>query len=133
MPRNMSFMLTTEQIRSRTKTVTRRNGWWFLKPGDVLNACVKCMGLNPGEKVERLATIRVVSCRPEPLVRMVRDRHYGLRETTKEGYPAGTAKHEPREFARMFMEHMGGNLETPRNRIEFEHIEAIQETNDGRI
>jgi len=27
MPRNMSFMLTTEQIKNRTKTVTRRLGW----------------------------------------------------------------------------------------------------------
>ena len=28
--RNMSFMLTTEQMYAGTKTVTRRNGWWFL-------------------------------------------------------------------------------------------------------
>lgn len=34
MPRNMSFALTTSQIRDRSKTVTRRFGWWFLVPGD---------------------------------------------------------------------------------------------------
>ena len=64
MPRNMSFMLTTEQIRNRTKTVTRRLGWQFLKTGDVLNACVKCQGLKPGETVERLCQIRVTSVPP---------------------------------------------------------------------
>lgn len=60
MPRNISFALTTDQIRDRTKTVTRRKGWKFLKAGDTLNACVKCMGLRPGEQIERLAIIRVV-------------------------------------------------------------------------
>ena len=36
MPRNMSFSMTTGPFRARTKTVTRRFGWWFLKPGDVV-------------------------------------------------------------------------------------------------
>lgn len=44
MPRNMSFSLTTQQMRDRTKTVTRRKGWEFLRTGDIVNACVKCMG-----------------------------------------------------------------------------------------
>lgn len=60
MPRNISFALTTEQIRNRTKTVTRRLGWKNLKVGQVLNACVKCMGLKPGEQIQRLGQIRVV-------------------------------------------------------------------------
>jgi len=47
MPRNISFALTTKQIRNRSKTVTRRLGWLHIKKGDVLNACVKCMGLKP--------------------------------------------------------------------------------------
>ena len=34
--RRMSFALTTDQILSQTKTVTRRFGWEKLKPGDVL-------------------------------------------------------------------------------------------------
>ena len=34
--RHMSFALTTKQIKSRTKTVTRRLGWTFLKPGDLI-------------------------------------------------------------------------------------------------
>lgn len=63
MARNISFALTTEQFRNRTKTVTRRAGWKFLKAGDILNGCVKCMGLRPGEKIERLGQIRVVDVR----------------------------------------------------------------------
>ena len=51
MPRNMSFALTTKQIEDETKDVTRRNGWWFLKPGDQIWAVEKCMGLKKGEKV----------------------------------------------------------------------------------
>ena len=61
MPRNMSFAMTTPQIRARTKTVTRRFSWWFLKPGDVLWAAEKCMGFQKGEKIQRLCRIKVVS------------------------------------------------------------------------
>ena len=67
MPRNMSFSMTEEAIRSRLKTVTRRMGWTFLVPGEELNAVRKCMGLKRGEKVERLDRIRVVTMWREPL------------------------------------------------------------------
>jgi hypothetical protein len=53
MPRNMSFMLTTEQVRNQTKDVTRRLKWLFLKSGDILNAVVKGIGLKKGETVKR--------------------------------------------------------------------------------
>ncbi len=52
--RNMSFMLTTQQMQDRTKDVTRRVGWWFLKPGDVIMAVEKGMGLKKGEKIKRM-------------------------------------------------------------------------------
>jgi hypothetical protein len=63
--RNISFMLTTDQIRSRTKTVTRRTGWANLVPGQLLRGVGKDMGLKAGEKDKELAVIRVVSVRPE--------------------------------------------------------------------
>ncbi len=62
MPRNMSFSMTTAQFRARTKTVTRRLGWWNLKPGDVIMGVEKAMGLKKGEKVKRLGRIRIVRC-----------------------------------------------------------------------
>jgi len=48
----MSFSVTTEQIRARIKTVTRRMGWTFLRPGEQIQVVVKCCGLKKGEKVE---------------------------------------------------------------------------------
>jgi hypothetical protein len=121
MPRNMSFALTTEQIRNRTKTVTRRIGWGFLQPGDIVNACMKCMGLKPGEKVQRLAQIRVVRTRIEPLSRMIQQPEYGAAEATKEGFDGWTGD----QFVDMFLDHTPAKFgeSTLVNRIEFEYVE----------
>jgi hypothetical protein len=117
MPRNISFALTTDQIRDRSKTVTRRKGWKFLKAGDVLNACVKCQGLKPGEKIERLCQIRVVSVRREQLSDIWMRGDYGWREVALEGFPDMT----PHGFADMFCKHMGGDHGQMVTRIEFEY------------
>ena len=111
--RNISFMLTTQQIRDRTKTVTRRCGWVFLKPGDRLNACVKCQGLKKGEKMEKLAVIEVVNNWPERL-----DQIAGL-EMRREGFPEMTAA----EFVQMFCKNMKVDHFRVVNRIEFKYID----------
>jgi hypothetical protein len=129
MPRNISFALTTDQIRNRTKTVTRRLGWKNLKPGEILQACVKCMGLKPGEKIERLGLIRVVSVRQEALNVIAADLGYGFDETTKEGFPFGHGKHWPSEFVDMFCRSMGCDPDAEVTRIEFEYMES--EVKDG--
>ena len=117
MPRNISFMLTTDQIRNQSKTVTRRKGWKFLKVGDILNACVQCQGLKPGEKIERLGTIQVVDVRQEPLAAMlVTD--YGNNETKLEGFPHMTGK----DFVGMFCDEMKSTLDQHITRIEFSYI-----------
>ncbi len=113
MPRNMSFMLTTKQVRNRTKTVTRRLGWWFLKPGDILNACVQCQGIKKGEKIQKICQIRVVSTRREPLYYLI-DRN----ECIKEGFPDYT----PMDFIEMFKREMKCSIFEFVNRIEFEYI-----------
>lgn len=115
MPRNISFSLTTEQIRHRAKTVTRRKGWRNLKPGEVLNACRKCMGLRPGEKIERLCQIRVVSVRREPLRAIIDE---GQRGADREGFPLCS----PRRFVEIFCDHMGGTEDQIVTRIEFEYL-----------
>ena len=121
MARNMSFALTTDQIRNRTKTVTRRIGWGFLNPGDIVNACVKCMGLKPGEKIQRLGQIRIVSTRIEPLSRMVHEIEYGREEAAKEGFPGMMGV----EFVVLFCDAMrpAFGSDTFVNRIEFEYVE----------
>lgn len=112
MPRNMSFMLTSDQIRKRTKTVTRRLGWWFLKPGDILNACEKCMGLKKGEKVNKLCQIEIISCKNISLSPM------SYAECSREGFP----DMHPSEFIQMFRKEMKCGLNSRVNRIEFRYI-----------
>lgn len=119
MPRNISFSLTTGQFRNRTKNVTRRLGWKTLKAGDILNGCVKCMGLKPGEKVERLGQIRVVDVRREPLDEMLADPKYGQRECVAEGFP----NLSPQEFVSMFTASMGCPQSEEVTRIEYEYLD----------
>lgn len=119
MPRNISFSLTTEQFRNRTKTVTRRMQWVNLAPGVVLNGCEKCMGLKPGQKVVKLGMIRVLSVTREPLRRMVDDRAYGKAECVAEGFPERT----PEQFVEMFCKsHSGCTPDSVVTRIEFEYL-----------
>lgn len=112
MPRNMSFMLTTEQIRNRAKTVTRRTGWAFLKPGDVVNAVEKGMGLKKGQKVKRICQIRIKSIRQEALFRITK------KECIKEGFP----EMSPDGFIDMFCKYNKVWAMCPVNRIEFGYV-----------
>lgn len=127
--RNMSFMLTTEQIRNRSKTVTRRLGWWGLKPGDLIRGVEKGMGLKAGEKVKVLATLRVVSVRIEPLQAMIDNIDYGTWECMKEGFGDHPSLRQPSEFVTFFCgSHRHCMPDTLINRIEFEYVEQTSST-----
>ena len=67
MARLMSVAFTEAAVRNRTKTVTRRKGWTFLKPGDRLTLCRKVMGRKKGEPLERICDVEIVSVRRESL------------------------------------------------------------------
>ena len=112
----MSFMLTTQQILDETKDVTRRLGWGKLTSQTQLNACEKCMGLKPGQKIIRLKVIEVVSVRWEPLS-AIRDEPDGCK---REGFPDLT----PDQFIEMFNRHMGGGPDLMVNRIEFKYLRS---------
>jgi hypothetical protein len=112
MPRNISFALTTEQIKNRTKTVTRRKAWRFLKPGDILNGVVKGMGLKRGEKIQYLGEIRVTAVTREELRLCTDD------DAAREGFPEMTGQ----QFVDMFCKHMGGTPDQLVTRIEFEYV-----------
>ena len=120
--RNMSFSLTTPQVRARAKTVTRRLGWKFARAGDVYCAIEKGQGLKKGEKIVRICTIRVVSARSERLDRMTTDLDYGFAETAREGFPNGHPRHFPSEFVGMFCAHNGCDPFVIVTRIEFEYL-----------
>jgi hypothetical protein len=113
MPRNMSFAMTTEQIRLRKKTVTRRFGWWFLKAGDIIQPIEKVMGLKKGEKIKKIGgPILVISSHGEPLCSIDES------ECIKEGFPEYT----PDDFVTMLMHHYKCDSAEEINRIEFEFI-----------
>ena len=112
MPRNISFFHTGPQIEAQTKTVTRRPGWLFLKPGDILNACEKCQGLRKGEKIKRFGQIRVISVRREPLFVITAE------DCAAEGFPDMTTI----AFISFFCGAMGCKPTTVVTRIEFEYI-----------
>jgi len=86
MARLMSVAFTEEAVRNRTKTVTRRRGWTFLKPGDRLTLCRKVMGRKPGEPLVKVAEVEVVSVEREKLSRVYQSEHYGVGEMILEGF-----------------------------------------------
>ena len=113
--RNMSFMLTTEQIKNRTKTVTRRMGWTFLKAGDLIQAIEKGQGLNKGETINRLAVLRVEHVTIDPLNSIT------PQDVHREGFPHMTRE----QFIAMFKRtHTGCRVATLVTRIEFSYVSA---------
>jgi hypothetical protein len=119
--RNMSFALTRQPMVRRTKLVTRRLGWEFLKVGDLLQPVEKCMGLKPGERIQKIgAPIRVVGLRREPLRMLTDDPDYGLAECALEGFGDHPLFRWPSEFVTMFCaSHRGCTPSTVITRIEF--------------
>jgi hypothetical protein len=107
----ISFSATTDQIRRRTKTVTRRDGWDNLRPGDRLWAVEKAMGLKRGEKVLRLAVIEVVSVGREPLEAITQE------DVVREGFPDWT----PAQFIALY-EKINPRPKGHPNRIEFRYV-----------
>ena len=112
--RNMSFSLTTEQVRNKTNTVTRRLGWYYLLPGDRIQAVEKCQGLKKGEKIKRICEIEVVSAVEEKLVCMDES------DLAKEGFPNMTLY----GFWDMFCKANKCSPDTYVNRIEFKYVEV---------
>jgi hypothetical protein len=96
--RRMSFSMTTEAMLAKRKTVTRRLGWASVRPGELILAVDKCMGLKKGEKAKRLHVIRVSAVRRERLDRMTADDRYGRSELRFEGYGPRTTLTTPKQF-----------------------------------
>ena len=112
MPRNISFAMTTQQVKDQSKDVTRRFGWWFLKPGDRLCGVEKAMGLRKGEKINRLCNIEVVSVSTEPLNSITQE------DVKREGFPEWT----PQDFVDFLVSHYGCEPDKICNRIEFKYV-----------
>lgn len=112
--RNMSFSYTKDRILDKTKTVTRRLGWTFLWPGDLIQPVEKCMGLKKGEKVKKLGgPIRILSWA------RVKLEWINEEDVIREGFPALT----PHAFVVMFCRHMKCDPMDRITRIEFEYVD----------
>lgn len=118
--RNMSFSLTTQQMRDGSKTVTRRMNWQSLKPGEYLCAVEKGMGLKRGETINRLGVIRVNSLRRESLRTLIEHGHYGRSEILREGFSLDS--YTPETWVAMFCKANSCSPDTIVTRIEFEHV-----------
>jgi|SRR3990172_2283919 len=116
--RRMSFSMTTEQVRNQTKTVTRRFGWYFAKPRDLIQPVEKAMGLKRGEKQKLIGgPIRIISAQAEPLNTITKI------ECRSEGFP----EMQPAEFIEMFCRtHKPCRPDSIVVRIEFEYLDAIR-------
>jgi hypothetical protein len=127
-PRLMSVAFTEQAVRDRTKTVTRRKGWWedkngrrILQPGDRLTLCRKVMGRKPGEPLVKVAEVEVVSVKRETLDTLISDRRYGITEMVLEGFPRLVT---PREFVRKyFVEAQGMDPAATVTRIEWRYLD----------
>jgi hypothetical protein len=111
---NISFALTTDQVRQRIKTETRRNGWAWLADtfannlplrsglprddGVILRGIVKGQGLKKGEHPERITCIKATAARREPL------NWIDAEAVTREGFPGK----DPAWFIRMYCDANGG-------------------------
>jgi len=129
----MSVSFTEQAVRERRKTVTRRKGWWedsrgrrILKPGDHLTLCRKVMGRKPGEPLERICEVEVVSVRRESLMRLYGSYYgpregyfYALEEVAREGFPGMP----PAAFVRQFFTHAQGiPADADVTRIEWRYV-----------
>ena len=110
--------MTRQQIADRTKTVTRRTGWRFLKVGDELRAVDRVMGFKKGEHPVELGRIRVVDVRREPLGAITQE------DVDREGFPGMRTE----DFVLMFCRaHRGCTRFTRVVRIEFEYLAGSEE------
>lgn len=115
--RNMSFALTTQQVRDQSKTVTRRLGWKTLQPGALLQPVVKGMGLRKGEHPIKIGgPIRVISVRREWLHEIEQQPE----DCAREGFP----QMQPSDFIEMFTRHNNCASGDKVTRIEFEYVET---------
>lgn len=120
MSRLMSVAFTEQAVVERRKTVTRRKGWEFLKPGDTLTLCRKVMGRKKGEPLVRLAEVEVLSVSREPLATIL-----APGELTAEGFPDLEADiwSGSREFIERYFEPQGISEGDKVTRIEWRYLD----------
>lgn len=119
MARLMSVAFTEDAVRARTKTVTRRKGWKFVREGDRLTLCRKVMGRKPGEPLVRIVDVEVTDVRRESLWLIDKA------DLAREGFPDMSRG----EFMqRFFIEAQGMTPDDIVTRIEWRYLDDEDET-----
>lgn len=120
MPRLMSVAFTEQAVVERRKTVTRRKGWTFLKPGDRLTLVRKAMGRKPDEPLVRLAEVEVLDVHRELLLDIA-----AAGELTAEGFPDLEALNAEgcAEFVRRYFRPQGLDFHSFVTRIEWRYLD----------
>lgn len=112
MARLMAVSHTAHLVRRREKTVTRRTGWQMLTPGAQVTLCPRVRGRRPGEELERIVTVDVVSVTRQRLGEI------DAADVAAEGFPEMT----PAEFIEFFCAtHKGVTADTDVTRIEWRY------------
>ena len=132
MSRLMSVAFTEAAVRDRTKTVTRRKGWWkdkngrrIIQPGDRITLCRKVMGRKKGEPLERIVDVEVVDVCREHLSNVTHFPAYGESEMCREGFPGL----DPARFVHdFFVDAQGMDPDDLVTRIEWRYIEPGYES-----
>jgi len=126
MRRNMSFHFTRESFENRTQTVTRRQGWDDLKPGEILRAVNKIGGLKVGEKVKELGWIKIISVDNEPVYK-ISDKD--CISEGREGHPELSS----RQYIRQYCRHNRCEPSDVSQRITFVHLDTENASLDERM
>jgi hypothetical protein len=113
--RRMSFPDTAAEVRERLQTVTRRPGWRFLKPGDLILAVEP----RPGARAREIAVLRIRRVSVEPLSRLAKAT-YAEDELPREGLPCWSRDHF---LARFLRRHRLKSVDVDVTRIEFEYVD----------
>ncbi len=112
MPQNMAFSMTIRQMCDGTKSVTRRLGFGYLKPGDIVCAVERNRGLKKGEGVKKIGLIEIQSVTRERLDQITQE------DCAREGFPDMT----PEQFIAMFRRASGCPSSQIVNRISFKPL-----------
>ncbi|WP_242528643.1 hypothetical protein [Mycobacteroides abscessus] len=113
----MSVALTTQAVRDRAKTQTRRDGWEWLLEGDQLALCPKYRGVRREDR-ELITIVDVLSVRREPL------RAITATDVLAEGFPDLS----PAEFVAFFCRtHRGVRPDSVITRIEWAYPRMCRE------
>jgi hypothetical protein len=134
--RLMSVALTEQAVRERRKSVTRRLGWAFLKPGDKLTLARKVMGRRRKdgtvEPLVRIAEVEVVSVRQEKLKDITDEDivREGVDPDLFDAVYADTGQPPRSQWVDWFCEHMRCDPDTLVTRVEWKYI-TEKETRRG--